>query len=909
MDIELTDKACCSLLVWTNGLGGNDVAATPLKPGTRTTYPFGARTQFVHFLRVGFAGHSATGDDIRIHRIWTARGDRDIDELSPAELRQLGVVNAELRSEAEGATLRATADFPYFETQAGLVTDAGPRRLFFIELGEKPLHALAGLMLLGVVMSVLVAIGSWRHLAFAIGLIVTLLAVRELPSLEGTFDLRDDVSEAVGYSPYHGAWKIRDRALLAGSALLAFVIPVAVWIAYRLLARLRRADIAREPAPARRRARLRLRAAMPLIAAPVVVLGLLGMPDLKDRIGFGRSVEYVPVWDENNFIFWRYMIRRTDLVAMKDFFWLYGFQWIFEVGAPWGPLAGYAVFLSFWAFVALGSYWTLSRFFAGRSLVLRYLGLMAVVLVITIAGLLPFSNRYVSALAALLLYAGIESTDRLFSVRRIVFGVVFAGVALFEPAQALYALVPIGFLVLIELALEVPRRRPDVLRWLGRAAATVGLPIVAAVAVYAATGTLRGNVDYYREIDAINSSDALPAAIKEWLDNPRTLDAFVVWAVPVTIAVGMLGLLFGRGRARLAQAVVVAAGLLALMVMQKQILRPHVSAHIWLTCLYGLALWAVLETSLHSIRRWMGVAATGGVIFAVVLMSGQLRTGLSDVAFGASRAFATADATINRRAEFTADARAEFDLDRFENFDHYRDLVVRLRGDQAVRSGGQIWVLGDEPVLPVAMNRAWPYYFFEFYDTSPISFQRDLIEQLEDLPPERVVWNFGYTEFDTVPHTVRVPLLYAWTVRRFGPLDEVGPFAILRPLRAGEQPHFDWWRERLGSTVALGHVPEVAKTHGAPCSDARACETYLVIEYEEGATPPPELVVPIRVAGRPFEVRVATSPDSTHYVVRLDRLWFWAAAPPGSSRRVDTSGLAGAKVRLERRTADDDSLY
>ena len=74
--------------------------------------------------------------------------------------------------------------------------------MFFIELGEKPLHAVAGLLLVGILLTVLFAISSWRHVVIALGLLATLLVVRRLPGLN--LGLRDDVSEAVGYSPYQG---------------------------------------------------------------------------------------------------------------------------------------------------------------------------------------------------------------------------------------------------------------------------------------------------------------------------------------------------------------------------------------------------------------------------------------------------------------------------------------------------------------------------------------------------------------------------------------------------------------------------------------------------------------------------------------------------------------------------------
>ena len=73
----------------------------------------------------------------------------------------------------------------------------------------KPLHAFAGIMLLGAVLTVPFAISSWRHVVIATDLVATLLAVRQLPSLE--FDLRDYVSEAVGYSLYRATGRFANE--------------------------------------------------------------------------------------------------------------------------------------------------------------------------------------------------------------------------------------------------------------------------------------------------------------------------------------------------------------------------------------------------------------------------------------------------------------------------------------------------------------------------------------------------------------------------------------------------------------------------------------------------------------------------------------------------------------------------
>src|SRR5262249_10993116 len=159
--------------------------------------------------------------------------------------------------------------------------------------------------------------------------------------------------------------------------------------------------------------------------------------------------------------------QRTDLVPSGDFFYPYGLQWIFDAAAPWGQLASYLVYLSFWAFLALGTYSTLSRFFSGNAVLTRYVLLTAFWLTMVLTGELAFQTRYIAPLGVVLLFAALDGREGLWSGRRILFAFALFLLTLFEVAQAGYALVPIGFLVLVELALGVDRTRAAIGRWFG----------------------------------------------------------------------------------------------------------------------------------------------------------------------------------------------------------------------------------------------------------------------------------------------------------------------------------------------------------------------------------------------------------------------------------------------------------
>jgi hypothetical protein len=617
----------------------------------------------------------------------------------------------------------------------------------------------------------------------------------------------------------------------------------------------------------------------------------------------------VPSWDGNNLLFWRYLIQTTALEPVRDFYWLYGFQWVFSNPVPWGLLAFYGWFLTFWAFLALGTYVSLARFFSGPSLIGRYAVLTAFWLTGFVTADVPFATRYVAPLGVVLLYAGIDGVrDGLTSWKRIVFVVALFELSLFELAQTAYALVPILFLAGAEFATSSARVRGIRRTWAWATTLTLGVPLVAATIVYWVTGTLGQTVSLYKQLTFASSGFAFPTQVDSWIHDPTTLDSLIFWAVPVTLLLGVVGFVARRDRLRLSYAVVTALGLLGFMMMQKQILRSHIAPQIWLPLLYGLAYWAVSDTVLSWSRRWVAVLGVTGVAAGLVLVSGGYRQGWNVLDAGPSRVRGTIHALVHDRATFARQADLQFAPTMFARFSEEGAVVQALNQVPAVKAGQPVWILGDESPITMMLGHSWPYYLNDMYDASPIDFQKKILERLAEHPPSRVVWNFAQRAmvFDAVPMPVRVPLLYRWSVENLVPDREVGTFAILRPRSENERIALTWWRRRIGMQLDLGRIPAATRLRGKPCDEVSECSSYLVVQLPDGTPRVPHEVINLTVDGLPFEIAFETGPEST-YVIPLERVWFWAA---GSGRRhVEKMSANGAKVTVVRRAANSDALY
>lgn len=900
LDMAFSRNACCVTQILVNEPGSAGVTPLGIVSGSRSTYSMPLNAAHVDRLRLplGNVLHSS----VVIRRIWITRGSRTVDEVSKAELRSISAAGAKRRALPGGVAFTTTTRQPSLDGTVSLDTGDSRARLWITRVTRQPLRLLVALLVAGALMTVAVATTRASVLLLA-SLASTLLTVRALPFLAWHLRLRDDVSQSVGFASYAGVWKTREQLVLELTAVAAVAVPALVVAVARRRRRGRPlADGGGESAADPPVGVPRFLKAC-LVGVPALVVATAFAPDLRSQIGGGRSAVFVPSWDSNALVFWSYLTQTTNEMPIRDFFWPYGFQWLFNLPVPWGLVVAYAVHLSWWALLAAGTYAALSRFVSGKALVLRVVVVTGIWLAALLASDVTFTSRYVAPLAVVLLFAGIDRGDRLISLRSILFGAALYELILFEVAQAVFALVPIVALTAAELTLLCPdgrRAGRPIARWI----AIVAVPVLVAVATLGVTGTLGETAYWYRHVREISTGYAYPKPIDLWVTTPRDVAGLTYWAVPISLALGTYGFLKGRGPQRAAHAVVAALGLLGLMVMQRQVLRGVVDSDLWMPCTFGLVFWGCIETSLHPMRRRIAVAATAGALAAVALTTGSLRAGWTALAGGPTRVTRSVGALIQQRDEFAVDASAQFAPARFAKFGRYRPVVRTLRRERRVRAGAPIWILGDDTPVTMMLGASWPYYFSDFYDTSPVAFQHDVIRRLERTPPARVVWNFAPDAmiFDTVPHVVRVPLLFQWTIAHFALERRVGDFAILRPLRPRERPNLAWWRRRIGSSVDLGHIPEAAKVRGRSCS-GDGCATYLIVDAPKSVN---AITIPVTADGLRFNV-IAQPSRTGRYVIKLDTLWFWRSARP-TARKVDAAAIPGT-VRLIRRTEDDDVLY
>lgn len=901
VDVAFSANACCSWQVWINGVAARDITVLPMYQGTEFAYAVPLAVQRITYLRMPLGqvkGMTATIRDIRI-----TRGSHTVAQMDPASL-PITAYFAHKRLGPHGVALTSTNTRPFIAVPVVLDTHEGKIQLLVARIETGPLRSIVGLLLFGAVLTTLVSLRSRRQAVWAAGLLITLALIRGLPWFSSQLHLRDSVRSAVGFASYQGLWKGREQLVVDLSVALAVLIPVVLCVITR---QIRRPGL---PATRADRPSVSRWLAAALIAVPVVLLALANMPNVRAMIG--GPPQYVPNWDGNNFLFWMYLIQKLHMVPMRDFLWPYGFQSLFDEALPWGQLMSYVTSLSFWLFLALGSYMTLSRFFFGRGLVARYLVLTGFWLSVTLAGYWTFTTRYEAPLAVVLLFSAIRPTDRLVSMRRVVFAFAWVELIVLEPAQAIYASVPILFLLGVELLTTVRRTREAIARWLARSLVMLSVPTAAAMAVYAVTGEFHGTLSYYENLGAVTAQAALPGQVNGWVQYPTNLDSFIFWSVPIALVLGLFGFLSARDRVENASPIVVALALLGAMIMQKQAIRPGITLQIWLPVIFALIFWAVTESGLAPLRRWTAVSVGLGGIAAMLLVAGGFHLGWTNLRSGPNRVTESVGTLLHRHNALDATAREAFAPAAFSRFSQYTPIVDALRRIPSVRLGKPVWILGDDTPITIMLGLHWPYYYSDFYSSAPLGAQRLVLSRLRTTPPDRVVWNFSTQAmtFDTVPQVVRAPLLFQWAVDHLVPERIVGTYAILRLRGPGEKVPLIWWQRRIGKAVNLGHIPDVANLPSVQCVGAKSsCGSYMVVTVPPGTPIPGSFNFPVSVDGVSFSIQLSADSGIRRYVVPLDRLWFWQPNEMHAVRNIPTGLIDNVHVDLDRRLIDPNALY
>jgi hypothetical protein len=688
------------------------------------------------------------------------------------------------------------------------------------------------------------------------------------------------VSTSVGYTAFSGYSKEVEFRAFAATIALAAALGGVVGAVLRRVRQRDRPEAS--PAPPQRRW---------LLAAAIAAYAVGAFPDIAygaDSLLHARHTG--ESWDSNNVLVWRWLMFEGH-VPLRDFWYPYvGMHWEFS-WSPWDAVRYHVHMILVYGVMLTSTHVLVDRRWPWT------VGVLGSVLVLEQAQVLSETNRNLTALAVVLAVLALRRLDPPERWPFLLLGAFMAYVVSVEPSQLAAAMVPVGALVAADLLDRQARART--VRRLAHAGAAFTLLLVAHAALLATRGQLTGVVRFWMHVGDMAAYSALPTGMLRWHQFLPDMENLVLIGTHLLVA---LGAFLTLARRRAAGTTALALGLLAVMLFQKQLVRPHMANQ-----LLGVVLVGVLLVLADWSRQWSAAQRAVAGFAAGAFLGAYQSSALSlmqTLATGPVRAARALPVLAATAAGDGGLLRAHFAPERFTDR-NFPMLAALLRGAAGGRTPS-IFVLGEDALLYVYLGQPPPPYI-SFYDASSIGAQRLVVAWLEQTRPEFVVWDPRDREFDSVPNTVRSPLVFEAVIRGYQPLAPSGPYQVLRRRSPAEPLDFAFWKQHLGGRVDLGHVPALSTAGRLDDCVFDVCHDVLRIDL-------PAVSVDVQrrvgfvVDGEPVDIIFWQTPGPTRYQLDLHRLWFWGPFE-GLPRVLSADNWPEMKLELLRKRPDPQVLY
>ncbi len=727
-----------------------------------------------------------------------------------------------------------------------------------------------------------------------------------------------DGSSALGYALYAGYPKSAD--FLLGFLLIgvpALVALVAVYI-QRRLRKSPAAEAADSPPPEGGRRKSHALVLVLLTAA----LACYFCPDLAGVLPPPEPPINLQ-WDGNNGIVWRYLFQ-NNVKPYKEFWYPYSGQILFDLRYPYGDLCLALHRVIFFAVFLCAIYLCTGRALAAT------LAIFATIFGLYVNGFFEGPERYGLVANVLLAYAAIDRSVPRLRGGHVLFWLAAVQAAVMEPTSAAYAGVPL-FVTLVLDALKSPRSFFALL--VGRLGREFIPPavVVAGVGIYLAIrGELTGFLAFMSGLGALTAYGAFPIDLPAWLRLEEPSAAFLLGSIVVLIGVGLVREFDASERKGKEGRILLLLGIAAAMLMLKQFVRPHIANQLLIVNGVGIVFYLFASRNTSAWQR-NGAIFAAGLLFAHLATSNypmqvvnSLRTALDRL--GASAPCLALDA--RQRKALTAPL---FSLRHFLLSDAHLQAVRELSYLTCAEGPGRLFVLSDDPIFYV-LAKATPYFHTNGYNAAPIQEQKRMIRMFQSDPPRVVVWRSADAGVDNVPPVLRDPLLYEYVILHYVPVapSSQAPIVLLRQRQPEEATAIDFWRERLGSVLNVGHIPRFSNpARFRELSEPNSAEAaeFLTVRITDAAASLPSIpggklpaeggyrpsgqpvAIPVQCAGRNFTIVLAVVPGQSTYHVLLNRIWFWGALKKAGFSPTLGSTRPGIEVSIERRVMNDAILY
>lgn len=918
LELDAEVERGTAMLVFADRETWDAPSIVPLQPGKRTTYSVAMLPAHLSSLRIDPT--DVADSRVRLCRLRLLLDGRALFDFGPAELRQFGysqLVPASPGSVGGGPCLDlvSSGSDPILRIPEATLTGgrsrlqrllAQWREYLWLSLALPcALFVLARARAWGPIL--LVPLGLLGLIPLQ-GLIWDRQVVRQLLAGYQSSDV------AVGYANYSGYPKLTEHRVV----LLACLLTAGIGFVFAGYARRRWPDdgwAEQGTPPADSQGSSRAIGVLLLVILLALNLGVR-IPDVPAILHSITHDPHSTNYDQMNYFTWGYAYV-AGWLPLRDFWYPYA-DFIRHSVPTAASFAGALFHVCLTWLVIVRAAFLLS----GRSYLLVS-GLLGLVAAASVTGCLAAESRYNLALGLVLL--GVVSRQRAWRLRDGLYLAAYAGYALpYEAHQVLYAGVALAGLWLLDLV-----RPPDGVsrRQLGLWLVTVAAVVAFFAAVWALDlarqGRLGGQLAFLLHTAGMVSYASLTSWVWDWFGWPTTREAVLLYGVLLCLGLGgFLRLWARRGALADLGALTLACGILAALTLHKQVVRPHVAVQLLPFVAVPMFFWlaALLRAAPGRVERL--------ALLCLVLVSLTAAVGVAPWRLAGEVAvyrFARVPAGIAQLADRSAtEAARQRYYHAADMYPALQPLLSRLKQLLGADSGKPearpaFLVFGDDSYVYAAMHQK-PAPYISFYDTSPLSAQRQMVDWLNATRPPYVIWRPGYALFDLVPHVVRVPRLFAAVVADYELLETIGDFHLLRRRTDGKPADLAYFRSTLGETLDLGALPAYSRllkqplcTHStaalAAAKAAPGCAPVLQVHVEQPAAEQ-ALRLQLTVGAGRFSVSLLQRAGVQDYAVNLSSLWFWPSLPADLRESASAwSAPTGTTIQIRYRVGAENILF
>lgn len=790
--------------------------------------------------------------DFRICSIFIKSGGHSSSRIDGAQLTTWQVQGARLIGLDRGCAHFSSLTNDPFIWSSNLTFDANALNPYGNDLWQKSLLVLLLTTLGGLLFSILVAvpIRYFISIPFIVGALITVPTsavvnvVQKLPFAPPAID------KAIGFVSFFGYPKVVDNLGFLAALSIYAICGVILGLALRSLGCTSNA-LTDSPLPKGR-------------TWPIIVIFILIAIATFPKFNSTPPQLSANDFDFNNILTWNYAYHRGELV-FRDFWFPY-FGQISQLGPFPSDLMHIYLhnLLLSWIFI----------FALYKILDCKIMPTLLISATIWLGcewGLFLGVRRYFVGLSFLLYYAAILLRGQLSNSNAIICGLIASWIFLYEPNQLVY-IFP-GSCLLFIMAVRLPRvgkiTNLDYFVWHLK----IGALLLACVAISLIglfiNGQLASFLQFLSEMGALATRGSLPAPLYDWFELGVGHNRVLTLGLHLLLLTSITSVIIAKSpRLRFQNAITLAICLTVTMLFAKLLVRPHMALQI-----IGLLVVAVGFHFFNNYKLVGPFTKLSVLLFLGIFIGNYNRAGQIT---GAIRNAGVAILTSPSRFESFIHRPSESDF--FEKYFAVENFIG-LSNDaanvakyiNANYSNPNCYVFGDESYFYPLLNIRTPKYI-TFYDGATLAAQEELLDSFKKNPPEIIIFNPEFKQFDSVPNQVRVPLLYSFLVTKYRKSEVFGRFEILTPRLDNKTIDLNYWVSKLGDSIDLQEVPYLSNFKGSDgCSD-KNCFDFVELQIKTSISNPE---VTLTFIDKEFKIKFAPNHNRKTAYINLSRLWFW----------------------------------